>query len=323
VPEALHAWRTKAETGSAPEISTEGQFYVARRLAAALTDRINALKARTAGTPVEAVASKELELLDAIRGWDDENEPRLRAELSDLLKKLPAGSDAQEARAIAEGGVDGAAAYSKAHAARRRGEAVDVSGWLTLGHYTAIYRYEAEMCGRTAGELANEVVAKGGLTERTPDPPGGKLFHDLQLITGRVTRDATVTRDGRTRGDSLEYIKDLKAKLEVIKQGLDAGRLWVARVESGIGSDDKKPPVAHDEHSIVIIGYDTPTGDFVFWDPDAGASTWHGRGFGQLYFDPYFNRLTTAENDNEFMVDSGGHQPNGEKRYQVMAVVVK
>ena len=217
--------------------------------------------------------------------------------------------------------------YAKAHGMRRRGETVDVSPWLTIGQWSAIYRYEAGMCGQTAGDITNEVIAKGGLTDRSPDPPGRKLFSDLYLITGRVTRDNTVGPDGRFRGDSLEYVKDLPAKLDLMRQALDAGRLLVARVESGIGSDQRKPPVAHDEHSIVIFGYDAASGDFVFWDPDAGASGrsahGHGRGFGALYFDSYFNRLTTAPHDAEFKVDEGGNQPNGDHRYQVMSIFVK
>jgi hypothetical protein len=74
-----------------------------------------------------------------------------------------------------------------------------------------------------------------------------------------------------------------------------------------------------DEHSLVIIGYDGD--EFVFWDPDSGASSRNGKaGFGKLFFQG--GRFTTAETEEELFVNEDGEHPIGanNKRYQVLTV---
>ncbi len=61
--------------------------------------------------------------------------------------------------------------------------------------------------------------------------------------------------------------------------GTHVGRGWV---DKPLLKFNRESP----DHYLLIIGYEAKTSgiEFVFWDPDAAVSPFHGEGFGHLYF---------------------------------------
>jgi hypothetical protein len=158
--------------------------------------------------------------------------------------------------------------------------------------------------------------------------------------------------------------KGAAANVEQIKLALSRGYTLRAGVISGthIGqgwSDHPQLVTGKPDHYLIIIGYEARASGkvFVFWDPDATVSPFHGRGFGHLYFVDkarcgppganvhQFGRFTTAPPDTttttvNLEVDhdgyhtsrdagfvhlnpvNGHHMLTPAKRYQVMFVDV-
>jgi hypothetical protein len=264
--------------------------------------------------------------IDAIWQWSAKDE----AEHRKLVEEAIAGkskADADKVKGLLGGGSKSAEQiYSDAHDARRRGLAPDFTGVKSIGTFKAVHALDAQKCGETAGNVIGEVVAKGGLGKADPsmkraDPALKKMqaaITPLSLASGPPIRDMTPDPDGRVVGDSVQY-GGLGGAVATMKSALDDGFILHARVLSGVGSDTPTPKNL-EEHSIAIIGYD---GDvFIFWDPDSGASSAFGAGFGRLTFDG--KRITTAKDSGEFRVTNPhGTQSNGDHRYQLLNVYVK
>lgn len=227
----------------------------------------------------------------------------------------------------------------------------------------ALAAFDATACGGHAVRVAQRVLRKGGLVPRKKKGlafaavlASGGGFNDMRPMENLTsTREPTATRSvksGATEllGDVIDQSGAGSAAVQM-RQSLSDGRLIHARVLSGegygapgtsVGKIDpktkkrideqaeikaKRHPIgkAPQEHSLLIIGFD---GDkFVFHDPDAGvsAAAGGGQGFGLLFFDSTENRLSTAKNPADMLVDPGGKHNAGQhgahdKRYQVISL---
>ena len=130
----------------------------------------------------------------------------------------------------------------------------------------------------------------------------------------------------------------LSSLITKIKSAIDDGFTIHARVVSGVNFGiglnirikaakgvtpvpKTEPVTGNEEHSIVIIGFDDSSDEFIFWDPDSSQSNFNGRiGFGTLHFNS--NRFTTAKDNTDLLVDESGAHANSNKRYQVLRVFI-
>lgn len=140
-------------------------------------------------------------------------------------------------------------------------------------------------------------------------------------------------------GQLIPFSGNLSNFVQGACRALDLGFLLTANVISGVRKDGGAPGV-ESEHSITLIGHDTPLPGQItlaFWDPDAVVSNgeFGEDGLGVLYFDSadrcrrspagpqhQNGRLTTAMNDRDLLVDRrGDHLEKLERhRYQVISI---
>jgi hypothetical protein len=188
----------------------------------------------------------------------------------------------------------------------------------------ALYSFNA--CDSTAFHIAKYFYQKGGFMTGTFN----KNKSLSEKLCSLIKRKPMPSNGEMREGDIVVYRKNLNSIIEKMRIFLDDNHIIRARVLSGkaVGGDTPKPSPSciQEEHTILIIGYDA--NKFVFWDPDSGVSHDYsdsfGRGFGYLYYDG--QRLTTARNSNDLVVDKKGFHSLGEnhsriqKRYQVLKV---
>ena len=143
----------------------------------------------------------------------------------------------------------------------------------------------------------------------------------------------------RTKGDVVNYnSSSLSSLITKIRAAIDDGFTIHVRVVSGVNFGLGLNPrikaakgvspvpksesvTGNEEHSIVIIGFDDVSDEFLFWDPDSRQSNFNGRvGFGILHFNS--NRLTTAKDTSDLLVNEDGAHSSGNKRYQVLRVFI-
>jgi hypothetical protein len=233
----------------------------------------------------------------------------------------------------------------------------------TLRALKVLAAFDAKACGGHAVRMAQRVLRKGGLVPRKKNGAAvsavlasGGGFNDMRPMENLTsTREPAATQAVKAKKDALllgDVISQTGAGAAAaqMRRALTDGRLVHARVVSGegygapgtsVGKIDPKTkkrvdepadiaarrhPIgkAPQEHSLLIIGFD---GDkFVFHDPDAGVSTAGGeRGFGLLFFDSTENRLSTAKNPGDMLVDQTGKHDAAQhgahdKRYQVITL---
>jgi hypothetical protein len=314
--QSREAWKSQANTATPEPITEHGQFYVSSQLGGEVSRKIDSL----AGAGVTPAAIAQLHLVqDALWSWDTSAEASAIAAAKTEIVTLSKPA-AAAAKGVLEGWADAKQLYESAHNARRAGRAPNFTGLVTIGAFRAIHAYEADKCGATAGGIIEEVIGKGGFKGVDAGKTRTGSFPAQTLFKGLPIRNMTPRADGFVSGDAVQFVP-LGGVVKSMQDALEAGFFLHCRVLSGIGSDSKQPPANHAEHSIVVIGFDGD--EFIFWDPDSGASNRKGSGFGQLFVDPYWGRLSTARNDNEFYVDGSGNQNSGDHRYQVLSIFTK
>ena len=233
----------------------------------------------------------------------------------------------------------------------------------TLRALKVLAAFDATACGGHAVRVAERVLRKGGVVPRKKNGAGvsavlasGGGFNDMRPMENLTsTREPAATKAVKAKKDALllgDVIDQTGAGAAAaqMRRALTDGSLIHARVVSGegygapgtsVGKIDPKTkkrvdepaditarrhPIgkAPQEHSLLIIGFD---GDkFVFHDPDAGVSKAGGeQGFGLLFFDSTENRLSTAKNPGDMLVDQTGKHDAAQhgahdKRYQVITL---
>ena len=204
-----------------------------------------------------------------------------------------------------------------------------LTSFASLNTLHELHESVCHECGAHANRAARRVKGKGGIVAPTRGVPPLAL----SLVAGPALRDrrpVPFPSGDRHLGDVVSQ-KGVAAAVAAMKKALDAGQMIHARVLSGVGygtvpsvpPDRRARPVRlttapPEEHSLLVIGWDS--NEFVFNDPDAGASGKHGRGFGALHFNPATGRLSTAAVQGAFFVTATGDQPSGEHRYQVLTL---
>ena len=209
----------------------------------------------------------------------------------------------------------------------------DLSAYATILIRACVHEWENQACGFTGSLVAERFAAKGGIKTENPDAKRQASTRSGALLATSATRDMRKVGD-RRRGDVLRQGGAAGAAAGM-RTALDDGWVLHARVLSGIDYGDGqsakdydaavtagkaprqpvtlgKPP---EEHSIIIIGYDG--NQFVFWDPDSGASNQHTSGFGALFLSGA--GLTTAASEGDLLVDGKGNHGARRHRYQVIA----
>jgi hypothetical protein len=199
------------------------------------------------------------------------------------------------------------------------------------------------ICGTLAQYAINRFYKQGGAS-RPRNSFGALLANSAKSDDPKKPKYAAKRYydwNGNTVKHDLVVYPDITSKIQRIKQRLDNGYPFHARVLSGLGNGHElakkvrdaqgaaTPPapesiVVGEEHSITIIGYENNT--FVFWDPDSTvsrykpSSTTEIKGFGTLTFQS--GRLTTAVSEADLFVDThGSHLTGGKnKRYQILTM---
>jgi peptidoglycan hydrolase-like protein with peptidoglycan-binding domain len=194
---------------------------------------------------------------------------------------------------------------------------------------SSLKRFDKTSCGTHALTVAARLKAKGGLVPRDRSVPTFSAF----ISAGSGVRDRRPVPGGSVnhRGDVIAQTGVIGAVARA-QHGLDAGFLVHARVLSGQGYGTAHDVHANpravpqplgpppEEHSLLLIGFDG--GTFVFNDPDARVSHSPEEGFGLLHFDLAADRLSTANDDRDMVVNPDGfHVGRDEKRYQVISLV--
>lgn len=211
----------------------------------------------------------------------------------------------------------------------------DLRDYMNLATLERIWTWENQACGYTGTNVVSRYTKKGGAkkanssAKRDPTTSFGATF----ATSGK--RDMRKTLNDLRVGDLLNQ-RGVAAAIPKMQAALDDGWVLHARVLSGIdyaageyaeeydkqaakGKPPKQPQALgepHEEHSIMIIGYDGV--EFVFWDPDSASSHRHGDGFGSLFY--YDDRLTTAETTFKLLVGDDGDHADGEHRYQIIKI---
>ncbi|MFT3947200.1 MAG: hypothetical protein QM763_09530 [Agriterribacter sp.] len=228
-----------------------------------------------------------------------------------------------------------------------------VSLWITfdkLGHvpsnfekkhknfnaFIQLRNAEKTACFSVAEFMRRRFEKEGGFTDIDSSKKGKtKPSFTVSPFSGG-TRNFEWIGD-KTKGDVINYKSGLLSSLITkIKSAIDDGFTVHARVVSGVnfglGLNERikaakgKTPVPNpepvtggEEHSLVIIGFDDISDEFIFWDPDSSVSSFNGKtGFGILHFNN--NRFTTADNNSDLLVNADGTHSSGQKRYQVLRV---
>lgn len=210
----------------------------------------------------------------------------------------------------------------------------EVDNLVNYPDYYRIRNEEKTACWSVANFMINRFTSRGGHTKSDPD----KRRSAQNKVQAGLIKSAKRNFEwvgNTTKGDVVEYSKDLGATITKMKTALDDGFLIHARVLSGVNfghglhpelqasklattPPKEKNVFGQAEHSLVIIGYDNNM--FLFWDPDSTVSSYKGeKGFGSLFFQS--GRLTTAETENELFVNDEGQHNSNKKRYQILSIV--
>jgi hypothetical protein len=183
---------------------------------------------------------------------------------------------------------------------------------LSFAQLQGLKTFEYAACYATAEQAAGYLSEKGGLSIGGRSP--ANKLPPVYLCT-RVERRAMPTTTTENEGDVIKYGGGLDLAIRNLRKALDDNWVVRAAVLSGKATGGDKPepqPWCKEEHYIVIIGYDD--NEFVFWDPDPGASP---GGFGHLFYDSNVPRFSTAQNSSDLAVDSAGVH-HGQHRYQII-----
>jgi peptidoglycan hydrolase-like protein with peptidoglycan-binding domain len=196
---------------------------------------------------------------------------------------------------------------------------------LRTAHMLSLW--DAQSCGFHAAKVA-ERLSKRGAT-----PARNTVNFSIDLVPGPPWADQDrQVRAGRLLGEVVRQ-RGVAAAIPKMKAALDAAQVLHARVLSGIGYGKKLTappgmtvrngqvlaPEPPEEHSLIVIGHNG-IDTFVFNDPDATVSHSPEPGFGLLFFDPSRGTLTTAASPAGMLVDTGGKDALGNKRYQVLTI---
>jgi hypothetical protein len=354
IPEAVQSFtdvvKPSNETPDSPTITETGQFYWTQQIRFAISQRIGVLRF----IPAAKEWQELLNDLDAASDMWSDTAPsskaikkkissiRKRAKDNDvdalsLLPVLPAVETL-----LHPAPASGKAIYYSLWAQLNKGDQVPaLTRYESIPTLKAVWEWENQACGFTGSIVANRYVRKEKAKDidqrANPDAERKKSTAVWATLAGSATRDMRPT-SGFRLGDVLNQ-NGVAAVVPKMQIALDDGWILHARVLSGVdyGHGDAtahfdkleakgkapkqpqrigKPP---EEHSIMIIGYDANSNEFVFWDPDSGSSNKHGAGFGSLFFSG--SHLSSASNDADLAVDNdGNHRGGSEHRYQVITI---
>lgn len=212
--------------------------------------------------------------------------------------------------------------------------------YTNFNAYIQLRNAEKTLCWSMAEFIMKRFEEKGGYTDIDSSKKGKTKPSFTSTLITSATRNFEWTGD-KTKGDVVNYsASTLASDIAKIKKAIDDGFTLHARVVSGVNfgtglspaikaSKLKNPPPepvqvnGSAEHSLVIIGYEDTSDEFIFWDPDSSVSSYQGRrGFGILHL--LSNRFTTASTEADLLVNEDGLHSGGSanKRYQVLTVTI-
>lgn len=331
------------ENNSSPTLVESGQFYWTNQIQSSIGEYINGLRYipaipewGTLLTQCEKISKKDF-------GGDAKDIETIRKAIADIRQRASKGSLADTMLLPLLPFVEpllkpalksGKAIYYELWSHLHKGDQIpSLDPYRSLPTLQAIWSWENQACGYTGSLVANRYTRKGGAKKANPDAKRKKSTGVWAMFSASASRDMRPTTGGFRQGDVLIQ-NGVSGAIPKMQAALDDGWILHARVLSGVDyghgeaaeSFDKqaakgkapkqpqhigKPP---EEHSIMIIGYDG--NEFVFWDPDSASSNRRGSGFGSLFFSN--DRLSTAKDNADIVVNNGGDHPDGNHRYQII-----
>ncbi len=354
IKEAVKRFKQKVDMSNpgpaGRNVSNQGQFIWSMRMNDILVLQLNAL-----GNDPDALKFKNTALEATTAIIKDPKAPKIDAlllQLGKIAAKTKSSSKPQMLSLLknfrlAGGNLETLLWNALNNDPQDRADDQKISSFTSLTMFRKLMTFDKVNCGGHAFIVAQRLKKKGGIVARDKKIsfPGAVLstgsgFHDRRPIdagTLTSTSEPSATAAVKNEGDThLTHLGDFITQSGVasavakMQAALDAGQLIHARVLSGvgIGTNPNVPPIPNskrtalggfpEEHSLLIIGFDG--NKFVFNDPDAGVSHAVGNGFGFLFHDTTDNRLSTAQNPGDMVVDAHGLHTNKNKRYQVITL---
>ncbi|MFT3823214.1 MAG: DUF4157 domain-containing protein [Chitinophagaceae bacterium] len=329
-----YAKKINSSVSTDPDVTAKGQFYWSQLALKMIIDDINKTY-----TMLDPIVSKVGNLMIAIMNDDT-------VTINKLMLEIP--------KDIEKSGVSNAPDLLKIFLPMTNVEhpttlwsrfnkdnhvPSDFSKYKNFSAYKQLRDNEKTACWSMAQFAIKRFEDKGGYT----DIDASKKGKTKPSFSAAFIQSATRYYDwsGSTlRGDVVSYNSNLAGNITKMKGILDDGFLLHARVVSGVNFGTGLHPTlkaskgvspvppstqvtGQAEHSLVIIGYEDTSDEFIFWDPDSSVSSYQGKqGFGILHYNN--NSFTTAKDAADMYVNEDGQHTGGSsnKRYQVLSVAL-
>jgi peptidoglycan hydrolase-like protein with peptidoglycan-binding domain len=305
-------------------IAERGQFFWGTQMWTAISAELTRMDADPGAKPFVAKARAARDTI-----WDRQDATKQIQELDQIAATTTSPEKANMLALLRGSGLSGGGLEQILWAALNKDATnalPNLAPHRSLRVLRSLVTFDKSGCGTHALQAATRLKKKGGLN----GAPGKGTAFAARLAT-TSTRDLRPKPDASSaiyRGDVMGQ-SGVASAVDAMRKALDDGHVVHARVLSGVGHGSSAPapnpkakptPIGPppEEHSLLIIGFDGNT--FVFSDPDASVSHTPEDGFGVLTFDSATGRLSTAADDSDMIVSTGGKHRRGDKRYQIISL---